>query len=157
MIVDYLPTCILGGNIGSSGNTSETKNSLWLRCTRDPWWGFNFLLSGQTSSQAAQANHDVLEKVGSSMLNVWRPCPMNFLRNCVKWGKRPRWPSWPSPEDDRMGAPGWMPDYFPLTFIRQQWTEGDVVAVPGSEGRILWRLWHSAVELRLEILSGKLT
>lgn len=24
---------------------------------------------------------------------------------------------------------GWMPDYFPLTFIRQQWTEGDVVAV----------------------------
>jgi len=24
---------------------------------------------------------------------------------------------------------GWMPDYFPLTFIRQQWTEGEVVAV----------------------------
>jgi hypothetical protein len=35
MIVDYLPSCIFGGNIGSSGNTSETKNGLWLRCTLD--------------------------------------------------------------------------------------------------------------------------
>lgn len=32
---------------------------------------------------------------------------------------------------------GWMPDYFPLTFIRQQWTEGEVVAVSWMEYRFI--------------------